>query len=138
MFGEALSNLADCLLLLKQRRLPVEPRWLSALSEGIAFLRSPGCLTKEGIYPLFFDTDGHPADGMIAAGGVACVTAILAAAEVTGDRAALKDGLRLLRRYDALFTRTLDALSAGPPWTPPARTRRRASTTSWPPAAPSG
>ncbi|NLC58158.1 MAG: hypothetical protein GX774_15100 [Armatimonadetes bacterium] len=108
MFGEAITNLADCLLLLRRHELPVKQQWRDALDEGARFLASPRRLNEAGIFPIFLTPAGRPADEQIAAGGVACVTALLAAAEVTSDPWLRAQGLELLQRYYAHFARTLE------------------------------
>lgn len=108
MTGESLSNLAECVMLLKKHGIKVEDRWLDALRKGAEFLRSPRRLTKDGIFPVFFDIKGNPMDELVTGGGTACVDAILAASAALDDERLAEDGLKTLERYYELFCKTME------------------------------
>jgi len=107
-FGEALSNMCDCILLLRKYSLPVKTSWLKTIGESAFFLARKESLNHKRIFPLLFTEGGAPSDKFIAAGGVSCVTALLSAYEVTGEKAFLEKGLALLKRYYSLFADTLE------------------------------
>lgn len=106
MVGEALTNLADCLLLLRAWPQWISPRWTAALREGLDFLASPDRTNSDGVFPAIFDRRGQPADGFSSAAGLPGVVALLRGAEVLADAALQRRGLELLARYDDLFART--------------------------------
>ena len=105
MVGEALSNLADCLLLLRVHRRPAAVAWRSALRAGLTFLASPDRTNAEGVFPVYFDRSGKPADALTSAAGLPAVVALLRGAEILADTALATRALALLARYHDLFAR---------------------------------
>ncbi|MHB9140050.1 MAG: glycoside hydrolase family protein, partial [Victivallaceae bacterium] len=108
MTGESLTNLAECILLLRKHGLDVKEEYLTSLRRGADFLCSPQRLTQDGIYPTFFGVDGSPLDNLITGGGTACIDAILAASIVFDDENLLDRGLEILDRYYELFGKTME------------------------------
>ena len=105
MVGEALSNLADCLLLLRGRGRPTAASWRSALRAGLDFLASPERTNADGVFPVFFDRRGRPADALTSAAGLPAVVALLLGSEVLADAALRARALALLDRYHDRFAR---------------------------------
>ena len=108
MVGEALSNLADCLLLLRARQQVIAPRWSDALREGLTFLVSSARTNRDGVFPCFFNQSGQPADQFTSAAGLPCVVGLLLGAEFLEDTALQARALELLQVYYDLFARTFD------------------------------
>ena len=108
MVGEALSNLADCLLLLRARQRVIAPRWSDALREGLTFLASSARTNRDGVFPCFFDQSGQPADQFTSAAGLPGVVGLLLGSEFLADAALRTRALELLQLYYDLFARTFD------------------------------
>ncbi|MBA2481154.1 MAG: hypothetical protein H0V44_10870, partial [Planctomycetes bacterium] len=65
MLGETLADLAECILLLRARGLPVREYWMDALRRMTGFLTAPGRLTRAGIFPIFYLPDGTAEEGLV-------------------------------------------------------------------------
>ena len=105
MVGEALSNLADCLSLLRAHGRPTAASWRSALRAGLCFLASPERTNADGVFPVAFDRFGKPAAAPTSAAGLPAVVALLLGGEVLGDAALGARARVLLARYHDLFAR---------------------------------
>lgn len=108
MAGEALANLADCLLLLRAHGQPLDPAWVAALRGGLQFLVAPGRTNRDSVFPCFFDRWGQPLPDLTSAAGLPSVVALLRGAEFLADRGLRNGALDLLTRYEDLFARKFD------------------------------
>ena len=108
MAGEALANLADCLLLLRRHGQPLDPSWAAALRGGLRFLASPERTNRDGVFPCYFARTGDPADGFTSAAGLPAVVALLRGGEFLADEELQRRALTLLAHYEDLFARTFD------------------------------
>ncbi len=108
MAGESLANFADCVILSRQNNMKVKDSWNDTLTDTARFLCSEKCLTTDGIYPVFFNSDGRANENLITAGGTSCVAGLIAAAEATGNAELAERGIKILKRYYELFGETME------------------------------
>lgn len=105
-FGETVADLADIILLFRDRGADVPARWTAALEESASFLLN--ALLSSGIFPPAWRLDGSPADETITAAGVPCLIALIKAYEATGRQTYLDVSRSCMERYYELHARTFE------------------------------
>ncbi|MGG4035976.1 hypothetical protein ABEV74_20000 [Paenibacillus cisolokensis] len=105
-YGETIADLADIVLLYRERGRETPEAWTTALREAADWLL--GSLLPSGIYPAGWLTDGAPCDDMTTAAGIPCVVALIKAHRVTGDARYLRHAEETFERYYDLHARTFD------------------------------
>ena len=108
MAGESLANFADCVMLLQSNNMTVKESWNDTLKGISRFLCSDKRLTADGIYPVFFNSQGQANESLITGGGTSCVAGLIATAEATGNAELAERGIKILKRYYELFGETME------------------------------
>lgn len=104
--GETMADLADIVLLFRERGREVPAAWVDALCESADFFC--GSALPAGIVPSAWRMDGNPADGMITAAGLPCLIAVAKAYRVTGERRYLDEAEAMMKRYYELHAETFE------------------------------
>lgn len=99
MQGESLSDLIDLMMLLKSAGRPVPAHWEKFVRDGCAFLSDPAHRTADGVYPFCWLPDGTPAESMMTAAGMPCVTALVKAAAYFNRADYLETAQALYEKY---------------------------------------
>jgi len=108
MQGEALADLIDIMLLLRESGQNVPDGWEAAVGECCAFLMNAQYQTQEGIYPFSWHPDGRIADPLISAAGVPCLSALVKAYRYFGRKDYLAYAAGMYAVYADLHMRTFD------------------------------
>lgn len=106
--GEALSDLLDLMLLLKENGKEVPADWEQAVKDACAFLMEPRYQTKDGIYPLAWELDGTVSNDMVNASGMPCVLALAKASEYFKEQLYLNYAKEKFEIYYRLHMETFD------------------------------
>jgi hypothetical protein len=104
--GETIADLAEIILLFRDKGKEVPASWMEALHESAEFFLS-GVLAS-GIYPAAWQMDGTPADEMITAAGIPCLIAVIKAYRVMGEQRYLDAAEAMMKRYYELHAETFE------------------------------
>ncbi|WJH33832.1 hypothetical protein N6H14_28175 [Paenibacillus sp. CC-CFT747] len=105
-YGETVSDLADVILLFRNRDREVPSSWENALIEAADFFL--GSVLPSGIFPAAWRMDGSAADDRITAAGIPCVLALLKAYQVTGNEEYKSRAFTCMEQYYELHARTFE------------------------------
>lgn len=108
MLGEALADLVDIMLLLREHGKAVPAHWNEAVRASCAFLMDHQCQTADGIYPLYWHPDGSVGEQLVSAAGISCVTALVKAWSYFRDETFLSFAAQICSTYADLHIRTMD------------------------------
>lgn len=108
MEGESLSDLLDLMMLLRSENKPVPAHWEKFVLAGCEFLMDPKHLTDDGVYPFCWLPDGTPAERMMTAAGMPCVTALCKAYAYFGNSAFLTFAQEMYEKYADLHMRDFE------------------------------
>ena len=97
--GEAATNLGKVIRLFRDANLRVPPAWVQHLRDTSDFILRPTSQLAEGICPHLWQPSGTPLRDQLTAAGVPCVSALLEAYEVTGEKHYLDGAHRMLAEY---------------------------------------
>lgn len=101
--GESLTSLADCLMLMRQRQMPIADNWRQTLAQGMKFLLNTP-LTQHQIFPALFEDKPSVDEPFPSTAGATCVMAMLAAAGFFDDRTLIERACAMLDRYAEIYT----------------------------------
>ena len=107
-FGEAISNMAECIILLRENNQSVKDIWIKTVEEGVSFLRTEQCLTDTFIYPIYWNANGAPINNTPTAAGIPCVMAMFDLYRINGESELLDFALEMLNRYYEQFAKTFE------------------------------
>lgn len=98
-YGRMLSYLADIISLFKEHCLEVPKSWVDALEDSCNFLCGFRKMTKMGLFPDYWNSDGGIGTNSKSATGVACVAALAKAYKITEDRHYISAAVKALIKY---------------------------------------
>lgn len=98
-YGRMLSYLADIISLFKEHCLEVPDMWIEALEDSCNFLCGFRKMTKMGLFPDYWNSDGEIGTNSKSATGVACVAALAKAYKITQDRHYIAAAAKALVKY---------------------------------------
>lgn len=98
-YGRMLSYLADIISLFKEHCLEVPDKWMEALEDSCNFLCGFRKMTKMGLFPDYWNSDGGIGTNSKSATGVACVAALAKAYKITDDRHYISAAVKALIKY---------------------------------------
>ena len=102
-FGRMLTYLADIIILFKEHCLEIPEEWIDALEDGCDFLCGFRKLTKTGLFPTFWNSNGGIDTSEISANGISCVNALLKAYTIMDDHHYLSAAAKILANYELLI-----------------------------------
>lgn len=97
--GLMASYLADMIILFKDHCLEIPESWTDAFEDTCDFLCQARKLSKEGIYPKCWRSDGAVGEPDISALGVTCVSALAKAYMITGEHLYITVAIKALIKY---------------------------------------
>ncbi|WP_028548323.1 hypothetical protein [Paenibacillus sp. UNC451MF] len=105
-YGETAADLAEIVLLFKEKGREVPADWLNTLQEMADFIVS-GTLPS-GIVPAAWQMDGSPVDEMVTAAGLPCLISITKMYRLTGDYRLLAAAEMMMQRYYEMHVETFE------------------------------
>lgn len=97
--GLMASYLADIIILFKDHCLEIPESWTDAFEDTCDFLCQARKLSKEGIYPKYWRSDGAVGEADTSSLGVTCVSALAKAYMITGEHLYITVAIKALVKY---------------------------------------